>query len=409
MNESNIMDNKELQALQQKFADLKKQFGEIEKAYDDLKTQLLQISNLYAMTSFIGKLQNFDELLEFIKNTFRDKIIVKHYSLWLFNGDRGHSEQLRLTSHFGFTNKQQNQTYSLNGESFLARVISSGQRIYLADLSESHEHLSDLCAKKTGSFLSLPLLAESERLLGVVNLYREKPDSFYEDEIEYISNIMAQFANALSKIILFEHTKKLSMRDELTNMFNRRYFNQRYERELQRAKRYQRALSIIMLDIDHFKIYNDLNGHLMGDKVLIQVAQTLENILRKADLFARFGGEEFIILLPEIGKDQARNVAEKLRRKIEKTNFSNEVSQPNGKITISLGLAVYPEDSTEAQELIKQADDALYQAKTLGRNCIAWHGMEDSRESDALLKNSTPSEYQTPNPKSQINLNDKSQ
>jgi diguanylate cyclase (GGDEF)-like protein len=126
-----------------------------------------------------------------------------------------------------------------------------------------------------------------------------------------------------------------------------------------------------MIDIDHFKTFNDNHGHLMGDRVLQSVADLLERSIRKADILARFGGEEFVILLPEIDKERGRKVAEKLRRVVERADFPKGETQPLGRITISLGLASFPEDSGHAPELLERADRALYIAKTLGRNQVA--------------------------------------
>jgi diguanylate cyclase (GGDEF)-like protein len=140
-------------------------------------------------------------------------------------------------------------------------------------------------------------------------------------------------------------------------------------------------MSAIMIDIDHFKTFNDNHGHLMGDRVLQSVADLLERSIRKADLLARFGGEEFVILLPEIDKERGRKVAEKLRRAVERAEFPKEETQPLGKITISLGLASFPEDSSRAPDLLDRADRALYTAKTLGRNqaAVAQPANDDSK------------------------------
>ena len=110
--------------------------------------------------------------------------------------------------------------------------------------------------------------------------------------------------------------------------------------------------------------------------MLRKVAKVLERVLRKTDIIARYGGEEFIILLPEISKTQARKVANKLRKVIQREDFENGKSLPAGQLTISLGLSIYPEDCNDPQLILKNADEALYKAKAMGRNCVAWHGLE---------------------------------
>jgi diguanylate cyclase (GGDEF)-like protein len=157
--------------------------------------------------------------------------------------------------------------------------------------------------------------------------------------------------------------------DGLTQVFNRRYFEDAIERELSRARRYTRPLSLILLDIDYFKKINDTFGHLAGDHVLKDVALTLRAKTRKEDVFARYGGEEFAILLPELDLKGALQLAEKARRLIEKHVFSfdGEIIP----VTISAGVAMMVKKNEDAAELIRRADEKLYEAKSAGRNRIA--------------------------------------
>ena len=198
-----------------------------------------------------------------------------------------------------------------------------------------------------------------------------------------------KIAKVIDKTLLFRQTKELSITDELTGLYNRRYFNERFEREVQRARRYNRPLTVLMIDIDYFKNFNDINGHLMGDEILKRVAHTLEYNIRKADILARYGGEEFVIILPEIDKAHALKVAEKLRITIEKKRFPKQEYQPNKNLTISLGVASFPEDSDEAKELVDFADRALYKAKADGRNRVmVYHSsMENNKYYNTALEN----------------------
>jgi len=222
--------------------------------------------------------------------------------------------------------------------------------------------------------VAVPVLLRKNHPLGVLSLYRNKKNGFTKEERLFFKQIALEIAKVLDKVLLFQHTKELSITDDLTGLYNRRYFNQRFDREVLRAKRYRRPLSILMVDIDYFKNYNDINGHLLGDDVLRKVAYLVESNLRKADIVARYGGEEFVILLPEIDKVHADQVAEKLRRTIELRHFPKEQFQPNKNLTISLGLATLPDDSTNSRELLEFADRALYRAKAEGRNrVVSYH------------------------------------
>ena len=164
--------------------------------------------------------------------------------------------------------------------------------------------------------------------------------------------------------------KALSITDGLTGVYNHRHFAERLEEECKRSARYGKRLSLIMSDIDHFKSYNDLNGHPAGDAVLAGVAECLKDGIRGQDLLARYGGEEFSIILPETGKEEACLMAERIRARVRDKVFPNESGQPGGDLTMSFGVASCPEDAASAEDLVKKADAALYRAKEAGRDRV---------------------------------------
>ncbi len=171
----------------------------------------------------------------------------------------------------------------------------------------------------------------------------------------------------------------LAARDGLTGLYNHRYFHERAAQEVSRARRYSSRVSLIFMDIDHFKKYNDTHGHPRGDELLKQMAKLLDHHtrledfrarVRETDLVARYGGEEFVVLLPETPKAGALIAAERLREAIAAFDFPGKESQPGGKVTVSLGVATYPDDADSKDALVVQADQALYAAKRDGRNCV---------------------------------------
>jgi diguanylate cyclase (GGDEF)-like protein len=176
-----------------------------------------------------------------------------------------------------------------------------------------------------------------------------------------------------------EEIYRLTTVDGLTQIFNKRYFMEAIEREMSRCYRYERELSLVIFDIDHFKKINDQHGHLAGDTVLKQLAGLVRQKIRREDIFARYGGEEFAILVPEVGAKNVQTFAEKLRGLVQRSKFRFE--DTDIPVTVSLGVATMPRTKIDAPAMIQLADKALYQAKNAGRNrvCVAEDlGLDDT-------------------------------
>lgn len=176
-----------------------------------------------------------------------------------------------------------------------------------------------------------------------------------------------------------ERLKELITIDSLTGLFNHKYFRGVLEREVLKSKRYFRPLTLLFIDIDHFKHYNDINGHEEGNKVLMQLAEILKNTSRKMDnafrleamdIVARYGGEEFVILMPETRYNGGMARGKRLLTDVRNFYFFNEEAQPSGKLTISIGVASFPGQAKNSDDLINMADEALYKAKNKGRDRI---------------------------------------
>lgn len=170
-----------------------------------------------------------------------------------------------------------------------------------------------------------------------------------------------------------EYREKLSHLaniDGLTQVYNHRYFHDSLKNELKKARSSGYPLSIILMDIDYFKHYNDLYGHQAGDEILKNIAMILKRNVRKEDIVARYGGEEFAVILPNTTEKEAVSIAEVIRRDVEQTKFPGEENQPNGRITASIGISTFPHKAQNEVELIKSADDALYRAKFFNKNRV---------------------------------------
>ncbi len=359
--------------LQSKISGLEKKYLEVEKLNKSLKDRLAELYSLYQISFALSLTFDLEEILKSIKKMFKKNLNIDKFSLMLLNES---ANCLKIISSYGIANTVRNRYLEEDHSNIFYQALESKAMIHVPDMRHDDRFSYYSHSKKIqeGSFLTIPLKPEHNFPFGVINFYRKEGNSFSEQDIELLEKIAEQVANVVEKTLLYKQTKELSVTDELTGLNNRRYLNQRLEREVIRAKRYKRPLSVIMIDIDHFKQYNDINGHPLGDEVLKKVAALLEHSIRKADILARYGGEEFVLLLPEINKHGAFKVAEKLRLAIASHSFPGEDRLPHGKVTISLGLSTLLEDTYNAGELIEFADKALYQAKKMGRNrAIGYH------------------------------------
>jgi len=216
------------------------------------------------------------------------------------------------------------------------------------------------------AYMLFPLIAKKD--IGLIGISKEK-GSFDKKDLALFSFLSSQIANAIKNLEYISYIKGLAIRDPLTGLYNRRYFDEIFHYEYIRAKRYNFPLSFIMIDIDHFKLINDTFGHLIGDKVLQEVARLIKGSIRQADIGVRFGGEEFAIILPNTSLDKAIEIAERLRRRIE----DHEISLNKEKklsITVSEGVSSLREDTLSEEQIIEEADKALLKAKMAGRNRI---------------------------------------
>jgi diguanylate cyclase (GGDEF)-like protein len=225
-----------------------------------------------------------------------------------------------------------------------ARITFDGANFWVADLESTN-----------GTFVNDDVVHEQRLRDG--------------DQVRVGRSILKFMTGENIEVHYHEEIYRLMTVDGLTQVYNRRYFNEALEREFNRSKRYDRALSLVAFDIDHFKRVNDTHGHLAGDNLLRQIVAAVKPRLRREDIFARTGGEEFGVLLPEVPLDGARATAEKVRRIVETTPL--KVDHDAVPVTISLGCAMLGPADTTPDELYRRADERLYEAKQGGRNRVA--------------------------------------
>ncbi len=255
-------------------------------------------------------------------------------------------------------------------ESVMYEALKRKRYVFLKDYSKSRFHKSGREKYLSNVACSVPLIS-GERTIGVLNV--NDPASSNTDNYDFegrIVRISRHLAVSIHNTILYEKVKDLSMRDSMTGLYNFRYFVETLRSEVDRALRYDEPLACIMLDVDNFKSVNDEHGHQIGDLVLKELARSVSLSVRSSDIPARYGGDEFIIVLPNTGKSFAFKISQRLMTLFSTKTIRIPIKNKTVKVTISIGIAGIPDDTTNMEELMKMADEALYRAKHEGKNRI---------------------------------------
>ncbi len=244
------------------------------------------------------------------------------------------------------------------------------QKTHLLSITDTHEspHVPDPAALAPIRSLLLINLQSGARPAGVLALGHSQPHFFTEGQTEMVQVLVAHLGLVLERARLLIHLEQLAITDGLTGLHNYRYFQERYKEEVRLVKRYRHPLALMLIDLDNFKQINDRYGHLEGDYLLMQVAEVLQSTLRSTELIARYGGDEFVVLMPSTNLQGAQTAAGRLLQAVSGTRFSTTAGQPELSITLSIGIAAYPETTEDPQQLLELADSALEKAKRTGRN-----------------------------------------
>jgi diguanylate cyclase (GGDEF)-like protein len=281
-------------------------------------------------------------------------------------------EELRIAVAQGLPPEVIESTALKRGEGISGQVAETRHPLLISDIAESQfEGRSE--RYYTNSLISAPILYRGH-LYGVINVNNKRSRAcFQRDDLELLEHIAAHAAVAVANAQSYEELLDRAQHDSLTGLANHGHFWSALAREWERADRYGRELSLVMLDLDNFKKSNDEAGHLSGDEALRSVARTLSEGARAADLAARYGGDEFAVILPETSPEGAFAFAEKIRQRIE----SDRLGPDGFPVTVSLGVATYPRDADSGADLVRAADRELYRAKQGGRNRVCAAGRDD--------------------------------
>ncbi len=274
-----------------------------------------------------------------------------------------------------FNNLVKNLRLPIKEESgLLAITLLEGMPLHInKEKTKTIEDNLLLNVLKLEEFVIVPLKAH-DKVIGLIladNVYNKKPIT--NDDLRILSMFANQAGLAIENSRLYEKTLIQSHKDSLTNLWNHAYFQFLLKNELKNAQVDKNNLSIIMLDIDNFKEHNDKHGHQSGDQILYNVAKIIKDSARRKDHACRYGGEEFAVILPNTKLNEANNIAERIRKNIASNLFDNQITGEIDKITVSLGVATYPEDADSPSKLISICDKKMYKAKTAGKNKVVFN------------------------------------
>jgi len=278
----------------------------------------------------------------------------------------------------GINRKIVEQIRVIPGDGIAGKVFSTGTPLVVGDLETDSRVLGEKRPRyKTKAFASLPLKLDS-RIIGVLNLAdKTTGGGFAEEEIALISTIATCASVAIERAEFHQQSealKRISITDALTGFLNRRYFHERLVEEIERSKRHATTLSLAIMDLDDFKLLNDTYGHQAGDEALKAVARCVHGSIRTIDVVARYGGEEFTLILPQTSKSEAQRIAQRICDEVAAMTISHPQLEGYEQLTISIGLAAYPDDANTPEGLVRCADTALYTAKDRGKNRVTAYG-----------------------------------
>jgi diguanylate cyclase (GGDEF)-like protein len=343
----------------------------LERRMEQLSRRMSETSTLYEAARILTSQLALGEVLATVLRLATQMFQTAASSVRLLDES---GENLVLVAHAGLGEEYCQRGPLPLGSSAAGRAAVSGEPVHILDVCRDDVYRKGevLLRENLRSLLCLPLLVRG-RCIGVMTLYHRRPRSYETEELRFLSTFAGTVSIAVDNARLYGEQARLAVTDGLTGLYNHKHFHEALAAELGRARRYGHPLSLVLVDIDYFKVFNDSLGHQAGDALLRELAGMFKAAARQNDLVARYGGEEFAFLLPQTDKRQATALAKRLCRAVERRRFEGEEVLPGGRLTVSLGVAAYPEDVMHASELVGRADLALYRAKNLGRNQVqAW-------------------------------------
>jgi len=313
-----------------------------------------------------------DAVITFIMERIQHLVEGQAWSLLLLDEDQTH---LYFKSALGAKSDKLSEIRLKVGEGVAGKVAQTGQPLIVDDAQNSPYFKADIDRMtnfRTKNILAVPLKTRG-KVTGVLEILNKRGGEnarFHEGDLETVMLFLEPAAIALENATLFQKTHELTLMDDLTHLFNTRYLYQSLKNETARARRYGYPLAVLFLDLDGFKAVNDVNGHLIGSTTLKIVAKILSAGVRSIDIVARYGGDEFTLILPNTDRAGAIVVAERLRKSIENHPYEKELGV-RIRLSASFGISIFPEHAQDPELLIQKADQAMYKVKESTKNAVA--------------------------------------
>jgi diguanylate cyclase (GGDEF)-like protein len=373
-----MADEQREEQLQEKVARLEEELAQAETQSRTLglllEKKLNEMYVQYHVSRTISSQLDKHEMIRRIIDIIKGAIPFDRVSVYLLDDPRENLE-LSYSSGLGVDSALSIQL----GQGTPGKIVESGEHRQIHDLELFYETINDYLhvpgeGKRSGSYIGTALKVRNTTI-GVIGIDHPEKYGLSVDDMDFMAILSHQIAGGIEKAHLFEKIEHLSQHDGLTGLYNHRVFQERLRQELARRDRTPEPLTLVMLDIDHFKQFNDNFGHQAGDTVLKELSQLLSTQCRcdAADICCRYGGEEFSIIMPGLTALHAATTTERLRSAIEHHTFSVRSRSTDIKVTVSMGVAcISNEDVITPEALIKKADEALYRSKKNGRNCVTF-------------------------------------
>jgi diguanylate cyclase (GGDEF)-like protein len=337
--------------------------------YKGARARAEALETLSEISKQIGAQLEFDLLLEKMVEIIKAHLNCQHCTVLLWD-----EQQEKWKVGAPKDNARSLMVEMAKVDHIIQQAARKGKPVISDQLETDHGRETFFESPRFSAFLPLKV---KDKLIGLLVIVGHQEAVLADQDELFWNSLSDQMAMAIGNAQRYQNAKQHSITDGLTGLFNHRHFQECLRAEESRSHRHRRPFSVIMLDIDNFKHYNDICGHPTGDKALKVVAQLLSAEVRDIDILARYGGEEFVIILTETDKMGAWKVAERIRKRIEDYKFPHGQIQPQKRLTVSIGVAGYPQDADRRKDLVERADEALYRAKKLGRNQVFIAGQSE--------------------------------